>query len=255
MVESIFFDGSLVWILALVFFCVALMYSSVGLGGGSSYTALLSIAGVGFGSIPTISLLLNLTVTSVGSLNYARFKHVNYRLVLPFLITSIPMAFLGGSLSISRVVFEWLLLSSLVFVAFRIYFWTDVQIQYALPGPMKRALPFVLGAILGMLAGIVGIGGGIFLVPLILVFNLGSEKEAAATGSIFILANSIAGVAARVQYHSLDWSYWWPVIAAVFLGGALGSYLGAARFSGKSIQRTLGIVIVLAIIFLTRRVI
>jgi len=251
----LFSEGSLVWFLALVFFCVALMYSSVGLGGGSSYTALLSIAGVGFGAIPTISLVLNLTVTSVGTLNYARFKHVNHRLVWPFLIASVPMAYLGGSLTISSIVFEWILLSSLVFVALRIYLWSDLKIKYSLPIALKQALPFILGGMLGLLAGIVGIGGGIFLVPLIVLFNLGTEKEAAATGSIFILANSVAGVAARVQYHSLDWMHWWPLIIAVLLGGGIGSYLGAARLSGKTIQRTLGVVIVLAIIFLTKRVI
>jgi uncharacterized protein len=242
-----------VWLLAALFFFVAFAYSSVGLGGGSSYTALLSIAGVSFVAIPTISLILNLVVTSVGSFNFARQKHVRIKLLWPFLVLSIPMAYVGGSLDLSQSVFEWTLLVSLILVVVRIYVVGTLNLSYRLPAVIEPAVPFFLGGMLGLLAGIVGIGGGIFLVPVILLFNLGSEKEAAATGAIFIFANSLVGVVARVQFHGIEWLQWWPLMVAVLFGGAVGSFMGAARFSPRTIQKNLGLVILIAIVLLARR--
>ena len=112
-----------------LFFLVAVTYSSVGLGGGSSYTALMAIFGISTLAIPMISLSLNLFVTSVGSFNFIRNKHAKIKLILPFLISSIPMAYLGGSLKLPKEMFYWILLISLVFVAVRIYFWQNTTIS------------------------------------------------------------------------------------------------------------------------------
>jgi len=237
-------------IMILSFFVVAFLYASVGLGGGSSYTAILSLFGVSYLMIPTISLTLNLLVTTTGSFNFLRYRHGRWKLILPFLVSSIPLAYLGGGLSVPKILFYWLLFLSLLFVVIRIYFWQQVSIQLPLTSRGKVILAVTAGAILGFIAGVVGIGGGVYLVPLILVLGLGSAKEAAACGSIFVWLNSLAGLLARLQNQVIDYSYIWPLMLAVLAGGYLGSWLGASRLSARRIETLLGLVIVIAIVFL-----
>jgi len=240
--------------LAFLFIVVAFFYSSVGLGGGSSYTALLAIAGVSFLAIPAISLTLNLLVTSVGSLNYIREKHARFRLVGPFLVSSIPMSYVGGALEISREGFYWVLLISLVLIALRIYVWDRVSLKLEMGKAGQTALSLGAGSVLGLMAGIAGIGGGIYLVPLILILGLGTEKEAAACGAIFVWVNSLSGLSARFSSWSLDWSSFAPLIFAVLAGSALGSFMGASRLSPRAMQKMLGAIVLVAILFLVRRV-
>jgi len=242
-----------IYVVALLFFVVAAVYASVGLGGGSSYTALMALLGFGTLSIPLISLILNVLVTTVGSYNFIRNRHARWRLILPFVLSSIPMAYLGGALHLPAVVFNWLLLASLIFVAARIYLWPETGMRLHL-GPRGRLLlSLAAGAILGLLAGIVGIGGGVYLVPLIIVLGLGSQKEAAACGAIFVWLNSVAGLAARLQYNAIDLLAYWPLIAAVLLGAFAGSWLGAVRLAPRSMERILGVIILLAIVTLLRK--
>ncbi len=243
-----------VWLIAGLFFFVSLLYSSVGLGGGSTYTAVLAIAGVMYQLIPTISLALNLIVTFISMVNFWRGGHVKLRLVGPFLLASIPMAYFGGSLRFSRTVFLWLLLITLVFVAVRIYFVSDLSLRFSLTNPQKFVFSLILGSILGFIAGAVGIGGGIYLVPMIIMFSLASTKEAVAAGSVFIWLNSLAGIIARAQ-----WTQFMPVDIVplgimVILGGFIGSYIGSFRFKPVVIQKALGIVIVIAIFMITQKV-
>ncbi|MCW8899707.1 MAG: sulfite exporter TauE/SafE family protein [Gammaproteobacteria bacterium] len=241
------------YFLAALFFIVAFVYSSVGLGGGSSYTALMAIFGINTLAIPMVSLSLNLFVTSIGSYNFIRNKHARIKLILPFLISSIPMAYIGGALSVSKEFFYWVLLISLIFVAARIYLWQSVTIKLNLTQKEKIIISLITGSVLGLIAGIVGIGGGIYLVPLIIILGLGSEKEAAACGAIFIWLNSLSGLLSRLQYNSIDLTNYIPLIIAVIAGGALGSYLGAFKFSPKLMDKILGIVIVVAIFFLAQK--
>ncbi len=243
------------YVLAALFLVVAFVYSSVGLGGGSSYTALMAIFGMGTLAIPLITLSLNVVVTSIGSFNFIRYKHARFRLVLPFLVSSIPMAYLGGSLQVPKALFYWLLMISLVFVALRIYVWQDTSISLTLGRAGKVILSLVAGSVLGLVAGIVGIGGGIYLVPLIIILGLGTQKEAAACGAIFIWLNSLAGLASRLQYNAIDVVSIIPLIIAVLVGGTVGSFMGSAKFSPKTLERILGLVIIVAIFFLTRKVI
>ncbi len=240
--------------MAALFFIVAFIYSSVGLGGGSSYTALLTLFGVSTLAIPMISLSLNVFVTSVGSFNFIRKGHARFKLILPFLISSIPMAYLGGALKVPKELFYWVLLISLVFVALRIYIWQDTTIKLNIDQKGKILLSLVSGSVLGLLSGIVGIGGGIYLVPLIIIFGLGSQKEAAACGALFIWLNSVSGLLARFQYNSINLSDYIPLIAAVFAGGILGSFMGAVKFSPKVMEKVLGTVIIVAIVFLLKKV-
>lgn len=240
--------------LALLFFIVALAYSSVGLGGGSSYTALMAIFGVSFLVIPAISLILNLFVTSVGSFNFIRNKHARLRLILPFFISSIPMSYLGGSLKLQKEAFYWILLITLLLVVLRIYFFRAPAIKLKLNNTQQLIISLIAGALLGLIAGIVGIGGGIYLVPLIIILGLGSEKEAAACGAVFIWVNSLAGLAARLQEHTIDIADLAPLIIAVLIGGSLGSYMGSFKLAPATMQKLLGSIIIIAIFFLTKKI-
>jgi len=243
------------FILAILFFIVAFAYSSVGLGGGSSYTAFMAIFGINTLAIPMISLILNLIVTSVGSYNFIRNKHGRMKLIVPFLISSMPMAYLGGSLQLPQERFYWILLISLAFVAIRIYFWQNTSINLNINQKGKFFLSIVAGSILGLVAGIIGIGGGIYLVPLIIILGLGNEKEAAACGTVFVWLNSFSGLLSRLQYNHINPTHYIILMFAVLSGGILGSYLGSFKFSPKVMEKILGSVIIIAILLLTKKMI
>ncbi len=240
--------------LAGLFFVVALVYSAVGLGGGSSYIALMTIFGVNALAIPMVSLLLNLLVTSVGSLNFIRNRHARIKLVLPFLLSSIPMAYIGGSLQLPKKIFYWILLISLCFVALRIYIWQNTAVKLNINQKGKIIISLIAGSILGLVAGIVGIGGGIYLVPLIIILGLGTEKEAAACGAIFIWLNSFSGLVSRFQHNSIDLTGYIPLMVAVLAGGTLGSFAGSFRLSPRTMEKILGAVIIAAIILLSKKI-
>ena len=240
------------YILPVLFFFVALIYSSVGLGGGSSYTALLAIFGISYEIIPTTALTMNLIVTFVGIIHFWKNGHGRLNLIVPFLITSIPMTFLAGSLALPEILFKILLLVTLILVAIRIYIINDLKISIQLTSIQKWILIISLGSVLGFIAGAVGIGGGIYLVPLIIMFGLGTEKEAAAAGAMFIWVNSLVGVIARAQLGTFDLEFILPLAIAVLMGGFGGSYLGAVKFEPKTIQKVMGAVIIIAILFLIK---
>ena len=242
-----------IYVIAFIFFFVALVYSSIGMGGGSSYTAIMALLSINILAIPIVSLVLNLMVTSVGSFNFIRNNHARFKLVLPFLLTSIPAAYLGGSLNLPAVYFHWILFVSLVFVAARIYLWENVSFNLSLTNYQKTIISLVSGFLLGLIAGIVGIGGGIYLVPLIIILGLGSEKEAAACGAIFIWLNSASGLSSRMQFNQIEIFDFWPLLVAVVIGGTIGSYMGSFRISGRSIDRLLGLVVLVAIGFLGKK--
>jgi uncharacterized membrane protein YfcA len=239
--------------IAALFFIVAFVYSSVGLGGGSSYTALMTIFGFSTLVIPLVSLSLNLIVTTIGSINFARSQHARLRLILPFLVTSVPMAYVGGSLNLPKDIFYWVLLVSLGLVAARIYFWESVRLNLQPGSRAKLLISLLVGSVLGLLAGVTGIGGGVFLVPLIIVFGLGTEKEAAACGAIFVWLNSLFGLASRLQYNAINMTEYVPLVAAVVVGGVLGSYLGAFKLAPRAMEKILGVIILFAIAALGRK--
>ncbi len=243
------------FLLAAIFFIIAFIYSMVGLGGGSSYTALMAIVGMNYLAIPLISLTLNLFVTTVSSFNYIRRRHARWNLILPFVLSSMPAAYLGGSLELPKDQFYWVLLASLVFVALRIYVWDNLSMKIDLGEHAQLMTSIISGAVLGLIAGIVGIGGGIYLVPLIILLGLGTEKEAAACGAIFIWMTSCSGLIARLQYHSIEFSNYVPLIIAVLIGGFAGSWLGSSRLPPKVMQKVLGLIVLVAIGFLVKKVI
>ena len=239
--------------LPFLFFFVAFTYSSVGLGGGSSYTALMAIFGINYLAIPSISLILNLIVTTIGSFNFIKQKHARVKLTAPFFISSIPMSYLGGSLSLPKTVFLWVLLFSLIAIAIRFYFFSSISTKLKTNQTTSTIIAFIIGAVLGLIAGIVGIGGGIYLVPLIIILGLGTHKEAAATGVLFVWVNSLSGLVARIQHNPVNLVDYLPLIIAVILGGSLGSWMGSSKLKAETMQKILGIIILIAIFFLAKK--
>lgn len=245
-------DGLLIPFLLFAGLCfgIALAYSSVGLGGGTAYTALMAILGVSYQMIPTVSLLLNVVVTSIGSLIFLQARHGRMSLILPFIGTSVPAAYVGGLLPVSPDLFYGVLWGSLVLVAVRIFVWEDTTLDLDMRREQEIAVSLVLGTGLGLVVGIVGIGGGIYLFPIILILGLGTEREAAAASSVFTWINSGAGLAARVQRLAVDWAELAPLAGAVGVGAVLGAWMGASWLSRKTMRQVLGGIILVALVLL-----
>lgn len=242
-----------IWIIASIFFFIALAYSSVGLGGGSSYTALLIVIGFSSLTIPALSLSLNLLVSSIGSYNFIRHKHLRLRLILPFILTSMPMAWLGGMMPVSQEVFQWILFISLAIILVRIYMFQEVSFRINLSKMQQIIVSLTIGGVLGLIAGIVGIGGGVYLVPLIIIFSLGTIKEAAACGAVFVWLNSLVGLTSRLQHNFINLLDYYPLIVGAIAGGIIGSQMGASKIKPKTMEKILGLIIVVAVFFLARK--
>ena len=241
------------YFLPILFFVIAFIYSSVGLGGASSYTAIMAIMGISYQIIPTTSLALNIVVTFFGTINYWRNGHGQIKLVGPFLLASTPMAYMAGSLDLNEFIFQTILLITLILVVIRIYFFDTFTFSFQLSQARKWIFIILLGSILGFIAGAIGIGGGIYLLPLIIIFGLGSEKEAAAAAATFICVNSLVGFIARFKSGTFNSDFILPLIGFVAVGGFLGSYYGSKKYDAKKIQKIMGGIIIVAIILLTRK--
>ena len=240
-----------VLILAAAFFLIAIIYSSVGFGGGSSYLALLALAGVHFEILRPAALLCNITVVTGGTYVFWRSGTLDLRKSWPFLCLSIPMAFAGGLWEIRNV--------SLFFVLLGICLLLAAVLLWVQPAPMqqrKNIHPLftgILGGGIGFLSGLVGIGGGIFLSPVLNLFKWDEPKKIAALASLFILVNSISGLAGQLANTAhIDWSFIAPLLAAVFLGGQIGTRLGVRKFHPMYIKRVTAVVIFVAAIKILR---
>ncbi len=241
-----------IWVIASVFLLVALAYASVGLGGGSSYAALMVVFGFGAISIPSLSLLLNLIVTTVSCFNFIRRGHLRLELITPFIVLSLPMAWLGGAMQVPEEVFKLLMSLSLLVVLIRIYAWKNTAISYRFSRKQAILIALVTGAGLGFLAGVIGIGGGIFLIPMILLLGLGTMQQAAACGVVFVWLNSLIGLISRSQYNFVDFSPYLPLIVAVLLGGTVGSLIGSSKIDPRLLEKVLGLIIAVAVFLLLR---
>lgn len=228
--------------LGFSFFIVALLYSLVGFGGGSSYIALLAASNIPYSLIPKISLLCNIIVVSGGTYHAVKEGHFNKRLITPFVLSSAPMAFLGGLIPVEEKIFFILLTSVLFLSGLRLLFLKE-KVSEEIKHP-SFLVATTIGGFLGILSGMIGIGGGIFLSPLIINFGFARSKEAAATASFFILINSFFALAGQYLKSSEGMNfqnYLWPFIA-VFLGGQIGSRLWTgSKVSYNIIQKSTGI--------------
>ena len=215
-------------ILPILFFVTAILYSSVGFGGGSTYLALLLIWDIPYYIIPVIALGCNIIVVSGNSFNYIKAGNLNVKLLIPYLVGSIPMAFIGGALVIEKNLFEFLLffvlLISGLLLLFNFKSYDDNKNKYK---EIRFIYSFFIGSIIGILSGIVGIGGGIFLSPILFLLKAGLPKHIVTTSSIFILINSVAGIAGQFTKSNVfnDILEYWYLLFFVLFGGQLGNYL------------------------------
>ena len=227
--------------LAILFILTAALYSSIGLGGGSTYIALLVLVGISTADIPITALTCNICVVSINLLRY-RGAPFPYRTLVPLLCASVPMAYLGGQMEISPALFQLLLGTVLIISGFSIGI-KRAQISFTIPMTIGHCI--IIGSILGGLAGLVGIGGGIFLIPILHTYNI-EPAQIARISSGFILFNSIAGIIG--QFGKID-NFLFPfglmlLVIAVLIGALLGTQLHLKRLSKTHIQRISMILIV-----------
>lgn len=215
--------------LSAPFFITAILYAAVGFGGGSTYNALLVLADVDYKLIPVIALICNLIVVSGGVYYFYRSGHVDFKRIIPWMVTSVPAAWLGGHLNISETLFIGLLGFSLLLAGIRMVLSgkkiTKIKFE------QYKFIPFIFGGVLGAFAGLVGIGGGIFLAPILYLLRWDSSKKIAATCSVFILVNSLSGLIGQGMKLSdtaivSDITAYWLLFPAVFVGGQIGSHMG-----------------------------
>ena len=215
-------------ILPILFFVTAILYSSVGFGGGSTYLALLLIWEIPYYILPVIALGCNIIVVSGNSINYIKAGNLNLKLLTPYLIGSVPMAFIGGTLEIEKNIFEsllfFVLLVSGLLLLFNFKSYDNNENKYK---EVKYIYSLFIGSILGILSGIVGIGGGIFLSPILFLLRAGLPKHIVTTSSIFILINSFAGIIGQLtkSYVLNDILEYWYLLFFVLIGGQIGNYL------------------------------
>ena len=223
-------------ILSILFFVTALIYSSVGFGGGSTYLAILLIWGVPYTIFPVIALVCNIIVVSGNSINFIRSKNININLLFPYLIGSIPFAFIGGSITIEKSLFEILLFCILliagIFLLIESKSFNKEQIKI---NKIPRLISISIGSIIGFMSGIVGIGGGIFLSPLLFLMKAGYPRHITSSASLFILINSIFGIAGQLTKDQVldQVTNYWPLFLAVLIGGQIGSLLNIKFLSNK----------------------
>lgn len=235
-------ESSLLLIIAAIF-VVAVLYSSVGHGGASGYLAVMAFLSVAPAVTRPTALVLNLFVASIGAFQFYRAGHFSWKLFWPFAVTSIPFAFLGGMITLPTNVYKILLGLVLLFAAFRLAWSFSKEVEPVSP---KIWIALICGAAMGLLSGLVGVGGGIFLTPLLLLMNWSETKTAAGISALFILVNSAAGLLGNYQQVSLLPSDVWFWIAAAVAGGVLGSLLGARKFESLLLRRLLAAVLLFA---------
>lgn len=235
-------------LLAPLFFATALVYATAGLAGGSTYLALLAFFSYPYESLPKVALFCNLIVAAGGLWFFHKAGYLSLKRVAPFLVSSIPMAYLGGLLPIGKKFFTLLLAISLLAAALRLLLPERVFEEVPdLKGRNVWLTGLPIGLVLGLVSGLVGIGGGIFLSPLLMLLSWANSKQAAASASLFILLNSLAGLAGQFSKGGTDFpvATILPLLLAVFLGGQIGSRLGSQKITKLVLQRLTAVLVLL----------
>jgi hypothetical protein len=240
-------------LLAISFLVTAVLYSSVGFGGGSTYLALLLIWGIPYFVFPVIALSCNIIVVSGNCFNYIRAGNLNLKLLIPYLIGSVPLAFIGGSLTIEKTLFEIFLFIVLAVAGTLLLFnfksYDDKEESYK---KIPTVVAIIIGSILGFVSGIVGIGGGIFLSPILFLIKAGRPKHIVTAASLFILINSVSGIIGQLTKSEVlnEISNYWYLLAAVFIGGQLGNFLNLKIFP----TRILALLTAVLVLFVSIRI-
>ena len=239
-------------ILPILFFITAILYSSVGFGGGSTYLALLLIWDIPYYIFPVVALVCNIIVVSGNSINYIRAGNHNFKLLIPFLIGSVPFAFFGGTLKIDKEIFEIILFfvlsiaGTLLLINNKSYQNNNLVIK-----KISSFINLMIGSVLGFVSGIVGIGGGIFLSPILFLIKAEKPKVITTTASLFILINSISGILGQLTKENVltELPNYLSLFICVLLGGLIGNYLNLKIFTG----RVLAILTSVLVIFVSIR--
>ena len=239
-------------ILSILFFITAILYSSVGFGGGSTYLALLLIWDIPYYIFPVIALLCNIIVVSGNSINYIRAGNHNFKLLIPFLLGSVPFAFFGGTLKIDKEIFEIILFfvlsiaGALLLINNKSYQNNNLVIK-----KISSFINLMIGSVLGFVSGIIGIGGGIFLSPILFLIKAEKPKVITTTASLFILINSISGILGQLTKENVltELPNYLSLFICVLLGGLIGNYLNLKIFTG----RVLAILTSVLVIFVSIR--
>ncbi len=223
-------------LLAILFLVTAILYSSVGFGGGSTYLALLLIWGVPYSIFPLIALSCNIIVVSGNCFNYIRTGNLNLKLLLPYLAGSVPLAYISGSITIEKEFFEILLFlvlliaGTLLLINFKSYDYKKDSYR-----KIPILISILIGGILGFISGAVGIGGGIFLSPILFLIRAGNPKHIITSASLFILINSISGIFGQLTKNDVlvEMYNYWYLLLVVLIGGQLGNYLNLKMFPAR----------------------
>ncbi len=240
-------DALVVTLLAAGMVLAAFGYASVGHGGASAYIAAMALAGVAPLEMRPTALLLNIVVSSIATWKFRRAGHFSWRLFWPFAIVSIPMAYLGGALTLPGPAYRILVGAVLLYAAVQLWRSGSKGEEMSEVRPPPPAAAMAIGAAMGLLAGLTGVGGGIFLSPLLLMLGWAGTKQTSAISAPFILVTSIAGLAAHAMSKGMGLPGYVPVLAvAVLAGGWLGAEYGAKRFANPLVRRVLSVVLALA---------
>jgi len=239
-------DAGSIIIVSVLVFIVAALYSSVGHGGASGYLAVLSLFAIPPAIMGSTALTLNVLVAGVALFSYVRAGHLSWQLAWPFTVLSIPAAFVGGLIQVSEKTYFLLLALALVVAAYRLAMGAVASVEETEFKRVKLSVSLPTGGAIGLLSGIVGVGGGIFLSPVMILFRWADTKKTSAVAALFIVVNSLAGLAGRLAKGELSIGGFVPLIAVAFLGGLLGSHFGANRFSGVVLRRLLAVVLMIA---------
>ncbi len=225
-------------LLAILFLVTSILYSSVGFGGGSTYLALLLIWKIPYFVFPVIALVCNIIVVTGNSINYIRAGNLNIKLLVPYLIGSIPLAYLGGTIYVEERLFEYLLFGVLLLAGFSLLLnyksYNDNEKSFR---KIPTFISIIIGGFLGFVSGIVGIGGGIFLSPILFILRAGKVKHIITSASIFILINSVFGILGQLTKNEILFEVinYWYLMLAVIIGGQIGNFLNLKIFSSRTL--------------------
>jgi uncharacterized membrane protein YfcA len=228
----------------ILLFLVAFLYSSVGHGGASGYLALMALFSITPDVMKPTALLLNLFVSLTSFIQFYRGKHFNWKIFLPFALTSVPMAFVGGMISVDDYVYKKILGLLLIIPIVRFLFFGNIKVK-----EIKKpnfVLSLIIGAAIGFLSGLIGIGGGIILSPVLLLLKWADMKKTAAISAIFIFVNSLSGLAGQLQKGINFSTDMYAYVAVAFVGGLCGAYFGSLKLNQNFLKYLLAIVLIIA---------
>ena len=233
-----------IWLFLIILPIVAFLYASVGHGGASGYLALMAIFSFAPETMKPTALLLNLFVAGIAFYHYYKAGHFNKKLFMAFAMSSIPLAFLGGMIELDASIYKKILGVLLIFAILKMLnvfgkegaFIKDVKLWQGL----------IVGGVIGFFSGLIGIGGGIILTPIILLLHWGRMKEAAAVSALFIWVNSASGLAGQFISGNTVSSQSFVLVAVALFGGFIGSYYGSKKFGNKFLRYMLALVLIIA---------